>query len=332
MSLTLACQRLTIHKAVAGAAASAPPITLLLSHALLARGASFLPLLKHLGRASATLGPAAASMDAWLIDARNHGASPHAESHTLDDMSWDLLHVLESERRHLAGKRVVLLGHSMGARTVMHLLLHHGAAMPVPVAGLVSLDAAPCKYAHTHDRVFDALRSVDLSAVKAAHEVDAQLAQSGLDPSTRQFVISNNLHSTPDGTWQWRCAVPTLADAHTGILDWGTPVMRQWLQPCLFIGGTQSSRLTAPGHAASVCVCMYLYMYVCMYVCVLAWMCVFIYACSTHVFSILYPASLSQIVTHFPNNVVQMLDGGHFVHNSHAPLVAQLICSFMNRL
>ena len=49
-------------------------------------------------------------------DARNHGSSPHTDRMSYEDMAGDLVDLV---RRDLGLDRVVLVGHSMGGRTMM---------------------------------------------------------------------------------------------------------------------------------------------------------------------------------------------------------------------
>ena len=49
-------------------------------------------------------------------DARNHGSSPHTDRMSYEDMAGDLEDLV---RRDLGLDRVVLVGHSMGGRTMM---------------------------------------------------------------------------------------------------------------------------------------------------------------------------------------------------------------------
>ena len=46
------------------------------------------------------------------VDARNHGASFHAASHTFDDMVDDLMEFMD----HLGLDTATLMGHSMGGK------------------------------------------------------------------------------------------------------------------------------------------------------------------------------------------------------------------------
>lgn len=53
------------------------------------------------------------------VDLRNHGDSPHANSHKYEDLVGDILKLLDK----LSIKRASLVGHSMGGRAVMAVSL-----------------------------------------------------------------------------------------------------------------------------------------------------------------------------------------------------------------
>lgn len=55
------------------------------------------------------------------VDARNHGDSPHTETHTYDHLAEDIRALVEQ----LNIKKVSLLGHSMGGRAVMLFALKY---------------------------------------------------------------------------------------------------------------------------------------------------------------------------------------------------------------
>ena len=73
-----------------------------------------------------------------LLDARNHGRSPHSEEHTYEAMSEDLLEYLDTHSIEKAN----LLGHSMGGKTVMMFTEKH----PDRVSKLIVADIAHREY------------------------------------------------------------------------------------------------------------------------------------------------------------------------------------------
>ena len=71
-------------------------------------------------------------------DARNHGTSFHSESMSYPEMSADLVDLISSHDDTKDG--VVLMGHSMGGRTVMYTAL----TVPKIVNQLIVVDVSPC--------------------------------------------------------------------------------------------------------------------------------------------------------------------------------------------
>jgi esterase len=286
-----------------GAADKPAACTLVFLHALLASRAHWAPFAKHLSRALSTCEHPLAA-DALLVDARNHGDSPHLASHSMSDLCTDVLEFVESKALARASPAsrppLLLVGHSMGGKTALRFALNH----PSLVDGLVLLDASPAAYTHSHSNVFAAMRAVDFAAVRAKSDVDAQLGALLPSVADRQFVMANNLRapsSTGLGgggsassasvqtTFAWRANVPVLEAHERHVLDWDAPDHARYDGPALFIGGAQSSRLTEPRYRARVSM-------------------------------------------HFPRGRVEMVaDAGHFPHASHASHCARSIADFVAR-
>jgi pimeloyl-ACP methyl ester carboxylesterase len=135
----------------------------------------------------------------FALDLRNHGDSPHSDSHTLQDTIGDLDQWLQS--RHL--EQGVLLGHSMGGLVSMGFALSH----PQAVRGLVVVDILPRGYRPDFTREFQAL-SLDLSPYKNRREIDEAMAPIIPDMQVRQF-LQMNVDRT-DGGFRWKLNVPAL--------------------------------------------------------------------------------------------------------------------------
>lgn len=79
-------------------------------------------------------------LNAHLIDARNHGASPHHPEMTYAAMAADLReHVV---RNNLG--RITLLGHSMGGK----MAVAFASTFPELVEKLIVVDIAPVTYTY----------------------------------------------------------------------------------------------------------------------------------------------------------------------------------------
>lgn len=57
----------------------------------------------------------------YVLDARNHGESPHTEGHSLDEQAEDVVNFMQAHEI----ARAVLIGHSMGARAAMAVALKY---------------------------------------------------------------------------------------------------------------------------------------------------------------------------------------------------------------
>ncbi len=133
------------------------------------------------------------------LDARNHGESPHAPSHTLADLRADLGETMAA----LDLRGVILLGHSMGGLTAASYALEDSSRL----RGLVIVDIAPRRYVPRHDAEFRALR-VDVSHLKNRAEVDQEMAKYLSDSMVRQF-LQMNLERTDEG-YRWKLNVSAL--------------------------------------------------------------------------------------------------------------------------
>ena len=113
-----------------------------------------------------------------------------------------------------------VIGHSMGGKTGLQLALEQP---PSSFAGLVSLDASPVAYKHTHSGVFDAMKRVDFAKARSKSDVDAQLAAT-LPVSDRQFLLANNLSQPP---FRWRANVDVLVThGEADVLSWSVRFAR----------------------------------------------------------------------------------------------------------
>ncbi len=143
-----------------------------------------------------------------LPDQRNHGQSPHSDTHDYEAMRNDL-HELVTE---ISAERFFLAGHSMGGKTAMSFALK----WPEMLQGLAVADISPFrgddksgKEHSYHKRILDAMFSLDLTVVNSREEADAELQKSGLPPEIRGFILKN-LRRTDGNVFEWKLNVPVL--------------------------------------------------------------------------------------------------------------------------
>ena len=173
-----------------------------------------------------------AARHVFALDARNHGASPWADSMTYADMTEDVQAFAASHRLGPAS----IIGHSMGGKTAMLLALDHAEA----VERLVVVDVAPVTYPPALAAYVRAMRAVDLAGVSRRAEVDAQLADAVTSQAERAFLLQNLV--LEGGQARWRLNLPVLERFMTEISGFpALPTDASFAGPALFVTGEHSS-------------------------------------------------------------------------------------------
>ncbi|HTF18271.1 MAG TPA: alpha/beta fold hydrolase [Chryseolinea sp.] len=166
----------------------------------------------------------------YAIDQRNHGQSPHDDAFDYQSMVTDLLEFLDANDL----RDPVLIGHSMGGKTVMNFALQH----PDRVNKLVVVDIAPRAYNLEHYALVNAMAELPLSELKSRNDADTLLAAKVAEPDVRQFLLKN-LQRTAEGGFSWKVNLPVIREklSNVGIdlLTSGT-----FDKPTLFIKGARS--------------------------------------------------------------------------------------------
>jgi len=165
-----------------------------------------------------------------VVDQRNHGESPHADSHSYSDMVADLLLLVDT----LGFEKVTLCGHSMGGKVAMAFALLY----PERVDKLAVLDIAPVAYSHSHAPYIKALMQVDLSALGSRNEAEHALRTTIEDTPTRLFLMQSLVGSP--GKYRWRLNLPILYQYMSDITDFPEQVLAglsNELESLFLIGG-----------------------------------------------------------------------------------------------
>jgi pimeloyl-ACP methyl ester carboxylesterase len=186
--------------------------------------------------------------DVYLVDQRNHGQSPHSDTHDYPAMVDDLIGFMV---RHKLQK-AILVGHSMGGKTVMFL----AEAFPERVDTLIVIDIAPTtchpddhsSQARTHIEIVNGMLSVDFSKVKKREDVDEQLARTIHSPRIRSFLMKNVTRSR-EGEYSWKLNAAVIGKELSSIfngldLEKYTPGTGITGFPVLFIRGEKSDYIT----------------------------------------------------------------------------------------
>jgi len=170
----------------------------------------------------------------YTIDQRNHGLSPHSDEWTFEAMAADLKEFIE---RHQL-QRPILLGHSMGGKTVMFFeLLYSGIAAKIIVA-----DIAPRSYERHHDDVLKALNAVDFKTIKNRRDAEAIMNQYISDFGTKQFLLKNIYWKEGTEEMAWRFNLKTMSAHYDNVLV-EVPLATSDIQ-ALFMRGERSEYIT----------------------------------------------------------------------------------------
>ena len=157
--------------------------------------------------------------EVFLIDQRNHGASPHTREHSYIQLRNDLYDFMETQGIH----KPVILGHSMGGKAAMFF----ASAWPDRLHSLIVVDISPASYKSLtrpapqsidHMNILTAMLGIDFSRVKDREDVNRMLAETLGSERVRNFLLKN-LKRDAENRYSWRLNVKTLHDQLPQILD-----------------------------------------------------------------------------------------------------------------
>ncbi|GAB3640834.1 alpha/beta fold hydrolase [Spirosoma arcticum] len=170
----------------------------------------------------------------FALDQRNHGQSPRADDQSYTSMAADLREFLVDQQLDSP----ILIGHSMGGKTVMQYAIDYANTF----SKLVVVDIAPRFYPVHHRDIIRGLNAIDLMNLGSRNEADAVL--SGYEPlvAVRQFLLKN-LYRNEQGRFDWRLNLPVIERELHGIGDELTN-SRIVTEPTLFIRGSESPYIT----------------------------------------------------------------------------------------
>lgn len=171
----------------------------------------------------------------FAIDQRNHGLSPQHDVWSYDAMADDLKEFIDEHRL----ENPILLGHSMGGKTVMFFVLKY----PDIAEKLIVVDMSPREAYRHHEPVLKALNAVDFKTLKSRKEADAILSEHIDDGGTKQFLLKN-IYWKDGGTEQmdWRFNLKVITEKYEQVLE-GVPVGKNSVAT-LVIRGAKSNYVT----------------------------------------------------------------------------------------
>ncbi|HNF49863.1 MAG TPA: alpha/beta fold hydrolase [Chitinophagales bacterium] len=176
----------------------------------------------------------------YVLDARNHGRSPHDNVMTYELMVIDLLHFMLQEKIDKA----TLIGHSMGGKTAMLFALNY----PEKTDKLIVVDIAPKQYDGGHEEILFAMAEAPLQVTQDRKDIDVFLQKRIPDFGIRQFILKN-LTRDEYGKLVWRSNVEGIIHAYRGLM--GFPNVETVFDgETYFIKGEESDYLLENDEAA----------------------------------------------------------------------------------
>ena len=170
----------------------------------------------------------------YIVDARNHGRSPHSDEFDFPLMSRDMLELMDDEKIETAD----IIGHSMGGKTAMWIACEH----PDRISKLLIADIAPRKYAPHHQSVIAAIHAVNPDQVTSRKEAEAILRESLRDEGTIQFLLKN-LYWNEKEKLSWRFNI-TGIEKNISKIGIAIPEDFRFEGKTLFMRGEKSGYIT----------------------------------------------------------------------------------------
>ena len=149
-----------------------------------------------------------------LLDLRNHGKSPHTQSHTYKEMCEDILAYFRDEKLTSVG----LIGHSMGGKLAMYF----GLLYPEKLSHLVVVDIAPADYSkHNsgyHSNILHHLMAIDLSSHVSRRTILEEIRHRLHDYRLTMF-LGKSLQPRGKGAFAWKLNLPVLLENLPGMYE-----------------------------------------------------------------------------------------------------------------
>lgn len=180
--------------------------------------------------------------DVYCLDLRNFGQSPHEQRLDYPSLSADVeKFIMKQEFKH----KPIIVGHSMGAKTVMALALRR----PELPKMIVAVDNAPVCLSASNGPFGKYIRQLRYALEDKKYlnikDVDAELAKVEPVKEIRQFLLTNVDRGSKEQACRSKIPLDIIAKAVAGgnIAAWpyDSNVVRWSRGPALFVRGTQSA-------------------------------------------------------------------------------------------
>lgn len=175
----------------------------------------------------------AESFSVYIPDQRNHGRSPHSDFFTYPALVEDLREFITEHEL----ENPILIGHSMGGKVAMNYALEY----PEETGKLVVVDISVRKYPgrQAHQKLLDAMLSIDFDKVNSRAEVDRQLEECIDSFRVRQFILKN-LQRVNRDRLGWRMNVEALSANLYNVFEGVEGMGRTYEGEVMFVRGGAS--------------------------------------------------------------------------------------------
>ena len=129
----------------------------------------------------------------YSVDLRNHGDSPHSDTHTIKNLIEDLKEFIIDHKISTP----ILLGHSMGGLTSLYFALQY----PELINALIVVDIAPKNYELNYTKEFSCFH-LDISKMESRQDIDKAMSEIYPDQFIRQFLQMNLEKKEIGYTWK----------------------------------------------------------------------------------------------------------------------------------
>jgi len=163
----------------------------------------------------------------FVLDLRNHGASPHDPIMDYPSMVEDLKSFMDERGLETAS----ILGHSMGGKVAMWLALSN----PERINKLIVADISPVSYEHSFDHTMQSLKEIPLNQISNRKQADEFLSAAIPELSYRMFLLQNL--QLIDGKYQWRVDLDIFQKTAKNIIAFPEVKDPPYLDDALFIMG-----------------------------------------------------------------------------------------------
>lgn len=166
----------------------------------------------------------------YTLDARNHGQSPRDEEFNYEVMADDLNEFITENKI----EDPIILGHSMGGKTVMQYAMNYDN-----FEKLIVVDIAPKQYPTHHNHIIEGLNAINLTQIKSRNEATDVFKNYVSDVGEQQFLLKN-LYRTNEGGFDWRINIPVISKEIQRVGEELVNI-RTVEKPILFLRGGDSS-------------------------------------------------------------------------------------------